>query len=346
MKKNKNLYYIVGGVALAGIVALATFSNSELFQGKVPRPDGNNDKPAALIVSLGTAVTSTTVNGGTSNNSLVAFNFKANKKMTLKSLTLQGYVDCDTTGVFSLNGTAEIAPAVTASCNDGLSTKLADVVSGLALYDGATLVSNLGNVAADGKITFSGLNLVIDAQTVKTLTLKGNVSVSAAFGTLNDRIKFGITEPSTVIAIKESGNMVNNIQTNEAANGGINDSGVIITVKTALTAAVNPFTQQQYVPAATYTQQPYTPVNTFTQQQYTPVTRYTQENLYQASPGFNANYTQQNVYQASPGFNANYTQQNQYNTGATYTAQPVEYQYLAPSKTVNTYTQQYQFTNR
>ncbi|MFO0780677.1 MAG: hypothetical protein U0519_02170 [Candidatus Gracilibacteria bacterium] len=328
MKKNKNLYYVVGGVALAGIVALATFSNSEMFQGKVPRNGGNNDKPAALIVSLGTAVTSTTVNGGTSNNSLVALNFKGNKKMTLKSLTLQGYVDCDTTGVFSSSGTAEIAPAVTASCNDGLSTKLADEVSGLALYDGATLVSNLGNVGADGKITFNGLNLVIDAQSAKTLTLKGSVSASAAFGTLNDRFKFGITNSSMVTAIKENGNMVDNIQTNEAANGGINDSGVIVTVKAALTAAVNPFTQQQYVPAGTYTQQTSTPGNTFTQQTYTPINRYTQQNQYQASPGLNATYTQQNTYQASPGLNATYTQQNQYNAGATYTAQPLEYQYV------------------
>jgi len=165
---------------------------------------------------------------GTPNAALLGLKVKAgsSKDIQLDSVTLQGYIDGNTSGLFGL-GT---------STDDG-SVDLADVVQSVGLYNGNTLVSSIENVNSDGTVVFTDMNLALTKNQSLTLTVRGNIDSSAPYGSLSDRIKFAIVADTDVTAFYGSngqGGEIDNgsIQIGDAQNGLVTDTGVIMTIVT------------------------------------------------------------------------------------------------------------------
>lgn len=187
---------------------------------------------AGLTFELGSTPSSRTLTSGTNNADLVGFTVRAGSSLdnTIKSLTVQGYVDSETTGVFSGNGTADFA-----TFGDSASSALKDVVDSVQLFQGSTPVSNIENVGAtDGKIVFNNLNIPVMRSTTSSLTIRGHINNSAPFGTLNDRFKFGLVASTDVVAIDSNGQTVptGSISIAAATNGLTANTGTIMTVAT------------------------------------------------------------------------------------------------------------------
>jgi len=190
---------------------------------------------AALTFDMASTPSSRTYVRGTSNADLAAFTVRSGSSLsnTVKNLSIQGYIDCDTAGVFA-TGTASI----TAHCTtENAGSALKDVVDNLELYMGNTLVSKVENIdLATGKIIFNNLNIAVPKSTTVTLTLRGHINNSAPYGNLNDRVKFGIASQTDVTAIDSNGQTVAQTSMNigtagsQAQNGGTADSGIIMLI--------------------------------------------------------------------------------------------------------------------
>lgn len=184
---------------------------------------------AGLTFELGSTPSSRTLTSGTNNADLVGFTVRSGSALdnTIKNLSVQGYVDSNTAGLFSATGTADFA-----TFGDTSNSALKDIVDSVALFDGNTQVSDLKNVGTDGKVVFNNLTIPVLRSTTKTLTIRGHINNSAPYGTLNDRVKFGVVAPTDVTAIDSNQQTVPtaSIVVTAAANSGTADAGTIMVI--------------------------------------------------------------------------------------------------------------------
>lgn len=188
---------------------------------------------AGLTFAVASTPSSRTYVSGANNAELLGLTVTSGSSLsnTVKSITLQGYVDCNTAGTVFGKGTATVA---THCAGETAGTNLKDVVDSLALYDGATMVSTLKNVnASDGKVIFNNLNIVVPKSTTVNLKLVGHINNSAPYGSVSDRVAFSIDNQSDIIAIDSNGQNVNtgSINIDNAVNDGsdeVNDKVMTI----------------------------------------------------------------------------------------------------------------------
>src|SRR5262249_31381285 len=139
-----------------------------------------NITASALTINIGATPTSRTYVRGANGVDFVGFTVRSGSSLdnTLKSLRIQGYIDSNTAGTFSGNGTADFA-----TFGDTANSALKDVVDTLALYNGNTAVSDIKNVnASDGKIVFNNLNILVPRSQTINLTVRGHINNSAPYG--------------------------------------------------------------------------------------------------------------------------------------------------------------------
>jgi len=184
---------------------------------------------AGLTFGIASTPTSRTYVRGATGVDLLGLTVRSGSSLdnTIKSLTLQGYVDSDTLSTFAADGTAEFG-----TFGDSADTILKDVVDNLALYQGNTKVSDIENVnVADGKLILNNLNLLIPKNTTNSYTIRGNVNHSAPYGTLSDRLKFGLASTTDVVAIDQNGQTVSSGSiVDNATNDAALNSGTIMTI--------------------------------------------------------------------------------------------------------------------
>ncbi|MBI2035481.1 MAG: peptidoglycan-binding protein [Candidatus Liptonbacteria bacterium] len=158
-------------------------------------------KAPTLDIQLSASPSSQTVVQGSTGKDLVGFSFKATAD-TIKISTLK----------------------ITASATSG--TLTSGEVTNLALYDGATKVSDVKSLnSSDLTSTFTGLNISVAAGETKTLTVRGNVATDA---TNNDIFAIKIASTTTdVTATDSDGNTAT--QTGFGTNSG---GTVLVTVST------------------------------------------------------------------------------------------------------------------
>jgi hypothetical protein len=209
-----------------------------------------NISGAGLTFSVASSPTSRTYVRGQDNASVFGLSVRSGPSLdnTLKSLTLQGYVDGDDViapdpiDAFDASGTDA------ADANDATATVLKDVLDNVALYDGETMVSSIVNIGStNGKVVFNNLNIKVGKNETKVLTVKGHINNSAPYGTMNDRLKFGLAAKTDVSAIDQNGKTIpNGSIINNAENTGALDSGVFMTITAGGTGVVtNSATTQQ-----------------------------------------------------------------------------------------------------
>ena len=229
MKNKNNIYIIVGVIAVLAIIGGAVyFSQGSNLKGDITYVIQNNREQFAnsrviLNVSISSSPSSQLLKSGAPSAPLVGLNFSngGGSDITVTSLSLQGYVDGNTAGVFGTN----------MSTDDG-GSNLKDIIDSLGLYQNSTLVSPYSSLGAAGKVTFSNMNLVVPSRQSVMVTLQGSISNSAPFGRISDRVKFALVSASDVVAKDNSGNTLvpGIINVSSALNGGAADSGTIMTI--------------------------------------------------------------------------------------------------------------------
>lgn len=217
-------------ISVAGTPDAVRDLNGDALDGTSITPSsdivGNIFTVTASALKFDTASTPTarTYTRGASNVDLAAFTVRSGSSLdnTIKSLTINGFVDTNTAGTFASDGTAEFG-----TFGDTVDSKLKDVVYSVGLYDGNTLVSQIKNVNDDGTIQFNNLTFLVPKSQTKTLTLKGSINNSAPYGTLSDRFKFGIGASTNIVALDQNNQTVTSSSivvantVTDAANGTI-----------------------------------------------------------------------------------------------------------------------------
>jgi hypothetical protein len=204
---------------------------------------------SGLTFDVASTPSSRNLVSGTANAELLGLTVRSGASLanTLKSVTVQGYVDCDANSAggdavgFSGTGSAAggAAPGYCSTPND-VATNLKDLVGSVALYNGTTKVSDIENVNVDGKVVFNNLNIEIPMSTSVNLVIKGNVNAGAPYGVSPDRLKFGLVATTDITAIDGNGkNVPATSIVDNATNGGAADSGVIMTVVSGGTGTVS-----------------------------------------------------------------------------------------------------------
>ena len=193
-------------------------------------------KPGALTVALSATPSSQTYTRGSSNVALAGFSFTAGSSLdqTIKSITLNGQIDANNDGTFAAAGTG----TETAGGDTSILSNVID--SGVALYDGATKVSDVKNInSTTGQVVFNNLDIKVDKSTTKNLVLRGNVSNSAPFGTLPDKVKFSVVAGTDLIVIDQNGQTVDaaSIVTTDANQTAVNN--VVMTITSAGSGTVS-----------------------------------------------------------------------------------------------------------
>lgn len=175
---------------------------------------------SALTVALASTPSTQSYTKGTTAAELAGFAFTSGSALgnTIKSITVSGQVDGDSDDSYTAVGDGIDDDG---AAPDG-TVALADIIdSGVALYNGDTKVSDFKNINyTTGKVIFNNLDIKVEKSQTLNLILKGNVSNSAPFGSLNDRVKFSIQNGTDIITIDQNGQNVDSgsIQTNDAKN--------------------------------------------------------------------------------------------------------------------------------
>lgn len=195
-----------------------------------------NISGSGLTFEVGSTPSSRTYVSGANNASLLGLTVRSGSSLanTVKSITLQGYVDGDTSG--ALSGTGSSA--------DDSGATLKDIVDSVALYNGATngatMVSTIKNVNTDGTVVFNNLNIYVPKSTTVNLTLQAHINNSAPYGAASDRVAFSLDANTDVVAIDSNGQNVdgNSIQVTNAFNDGSAANDVVMTISSGGTGTV------------------------------------------------------------------------------------------------------------
>lgn len=147
----------------------------------------------------------------------------------VRSIAFQGYVD-------EQEGAAGFLPG--GDADNGTETRVRDLAPSLRLVDEqGNAVAGPVTVTHDGRAVFSGMNVAMAAGTVRTFTIRGDLSPDAPIESFDDRLAFDIVDASTdVEAYAPSGARI--ASSGQALNGGASPTyAVTIRKHGALTMA-------------------------------------------------------------------------------------------------------------
>lgn len=230
-----------GSSAIKNIDNNTFVSTTDIVPAAALPGNTHNVKTSSLTVAVSSTPTSQTYIKGSSFSAL-GINLKAGTAgdVRVSSLTIQAYVDNDTSGTFD-----EGAQGGATSTDIVLSANLWDGSTQVGTSKSPTTSTAAGN---GGVLSFTNLNYTVPAGTTKTLVLKVNTPSTATAG---ERIKFGVT---AISAQDVDGNSVS--ATNNAGNSTTSDAGVRLTIAgtgtlTAVKAADDSESEQGIVVAGT-----------------------------------------------------------------------------------------------
>jgi hypothetical protein len=179
-KKSKR-QMILGAIVASLLVVAIVFGATTNFFGAVKKVATN-----AVSVGLASSPVSDTVAGGDTNVPLVGFTFTAGSigPVTLNSLALTGFIDDEGAGSSYEKGT---------STDYSGSLPVGSVITSIWAQDGlGTVLGSAGTFDSTGKVTLSGLSLLIAKSSTQTVTIYGNISSSAGYNSVADRVAVDI----------------------------------------------------------------------------------------------------------------------------------------------------------
>ncbi|MEY4722607.1 MAG: hypothetical protein RLZZ324_120 [Candidatus Parcubacteria bacterium] len=187
-------------------------------------------RSSSLAVTYDAATVSRTVIRGAKDVPIAGFTFTApaNTAATVSSLTLQGYGDEEGIGGFLPGGDAD----------NGTQTLVKDVFPRVWLADSAGKpVTPVTSVQLDGRVTFSGLGIVIQPGAAKTLVIRGDCDRDVDLETAPNLIAFDITDSSVVVTAQD-GNGAKLTAHGIEPNGGVKPRNYV-TIKKNGTADIS-----------------------------------------------------------------------------------------------------------
>lgn len=188
-KKSKKTL-ILGAVAatlLAVMIVLGATSN--YFGATVS---------SKVVVSLASSPVSDTVSGGDTAVPLVGFTFMANtlKTVMLQDVALYGYIDDE-------NGGASYETGIS---TDSGALGIYDVITSVWAKDGSgNVLGSASTFDSTGKVSLTGLNLSLVKGATQTIIFYGDVSSSAGYNSVADRVAVDIASKSDVLVKNMTG---------------------------------------------------------------------------------------------------------------------------------------------
>ncbi|OGJ54447.1 hypothetical protein A2336_03070 [Candidatus Peregrinibacteria bacterium RIFOXYB2_FULL_41_88] len=190
-KKSKR-QMIIGAVAASLLLVAVVFGATSNFFGALKSP------VITFNVNLASSPVSNTVTGGDLNVPLAGFTFTASStgSVTLNSLSVVGFIDDENGGASYQKGTS----------TDAGSLPVSSVVTSVWLEDSSgNVLGSAGTFDTKGKVSFTGLSFAIAASTTQTITVYGNISSSAGYNSVADRVCVDIPTVKDISATDSSG---------------------------------------------------------------------------------------------------------------------------------------------